>query len=492
MASISNAPRTTELKRAGERLAFHALLLENLHDAIVATDERLVLTAWNRAAEEMYGFTAQEVIGRNFDEVVRSELPEERRAEAFRLLAQTGRCRVEAVHHRKDGTQIHAEGNTMALTDAPGRIIGYVFAFRDITERKRTEDELRKQHEVLQTIIDGIPVMIRFLGPDGRVQLVNRTWETTLGWSLEEVQQHHMALFDHLYPDPQERERALAFVAAATGEWEDFRVRVRDGRTIDATFANIRLSDGTNLSIGQDITERKRTERQLRDTAEQLRALSARIQLVKEDEGIRIAREIHDELGGALTRLRWDLSALKKDLSEPADPARMQSALEKTAAMLTLTDATIDVVRRIASELRPDVLDNLGLAEAIEWQCRQFQARSGLACRYECALESTDLGRDQATAVFRIFQEALTNILRHAQATQVDISLKEEDGNVVLTIRDDGRGFAEEEISRSHALGLLGMRERAHVVGGQVVITGTKGRGTAVTVIVPPQGRAIP
>src|SRR4030095_4957346 len=113
---------------------------------------------------------------------------------------------------------------------------------------------------VLQTIIDNIPVMIRFLGPDARVQLVNRAWEQTLGWSLEEVQLRNLDLFNELYPDPRERRRALDFVAAATGQWADFSIRARDGRTIDATFANIRLSDGTNISIGQDISERKRAE----------------------------------------------------------------------------------------------------------------------------------------------------------------------------------------------------------------------------------------
>jgi len=345
--------------------------------------------------------------------------------------------------------------------------------------------DLRHQHEVLQIIIDNIPVMIRFVGPDARVQLVNRTWEDTLGWSLEELQQDQFELFDHLFPDPLERERALAFVAAATGEWADFRIRVRDGRTIDATFASIRLSDGTNISIGQDITERKRAERQLRETAEQLRALSARINSVKEEEGIRIAREIHDELGGALTRLRWDLWSLKNDLSEPADRAHLQAAQEKTSAMLTLTDAAIDVVRRIASDLRPDGLDDLGLAEAIEWQCRQFQLRSGLMCQCHCSLQNLVLERAQTTAVFRIFQEALTNILRHAQATKVEVSLEEEDGEVVLTIRDDGRGFTEEEVSRSHALGLLGMQERVHSIGGKVLVTGRKGAGTVVTVRIP-------
>jgi PAS domain S-box-containing protein len=310
-------------------------------------------------------------------------------------------------------------------------------------------------------------------------------WERTLGWSLEEVQQRNLDLLGELYPDPLERQRALDFIAAATGEWADFRIRVRDGRIIDATLANILLSDGTNISIGQDITERKRAEAQLKDTAQQLRALSARINSAKEDEGTRIAREIHDELGGALTTLGWDLGSLETMMTESVEPMQLLAAREKIRSMLRVTESTINVVRRIAADLRPSMLDDLGLMEAIEWRCQQFQLRTGIICRWECRLEKVDLSRDQSTAVYRILQEALTNIVRHARATRVDIRMKEEEGHIVLTVGDDGRGISEEEKSSSHALGLLGMRERAYLIRGRVEVTGVKGKGTKVTVHVP-------
>jgi signal transduction histidine kinase len=153
--------------------------------------------------------------------------------------------------------------------------------------------------------------------------------------------------------------------------------------------------------------------------------------------------------------------------------------------MLALTDATIGVVRRIASELRPSVLDVLGLTEAIEWQARQFQDRSGIVVHCQLPGAELELNQEQSTAVFRIFQEALTNILRHAQATEVEVRMVEESDTLVLTIRDNGRGITEEEKSGQLSIGLLGMRERAHLIGGELDITGIPGEGTTVKIRFP-------
>ena len=153
--------------------------------------------------------------------------------------------------------------------------------------------------------------------------------------------------------------------------------------------------------------------------------------------------------------------------------------------MMRLTDTTINTVRRIASELRPIALDTLGLSEAIEWQALQFQERTGIVVQCDCALENVDLSREQSTATFRIFQEALTNALRHAQATRVDVTMAEEAGAFVLKIRDNGRGITEDEKAGQNTLGLLGMQERANLIGGELDITGVEGEGTTVTIRLP-------
>jgi len=233
------------------------------------------------------------------------------------------------------------------------------------------------------------------------------------------------------------------------------------------------------------VTELKRAEEKIKATSTQLRALSARLQSAREEEGTRIARELHDELGSALTSLKWDLEGMEKMLFDPKLVQEVASLKNKIQTMTRLVDSTIDVVRRISAELRPSVLDDLGLMPAIEWQAQQFEARTGLVCNCDCSLEKIDLNQEQSTAVFRILQEALTNVLRHAQATRVDITAAEEAGEFVLTIRDNGGGITQDLKSGQLSIGLLGMRERAHLIGGEIDITGVEGEGTTVTVRLP-------
>jgi signal transduction histidine kinase len=158
---------------------------------------------------------------------------------------------------------------------------------------------------------------------------------------------------------------------------------------------------------------------------------------------------------------------------------------------MKLTDMSVSTLRRIASELRPSILDDLGLVPAIEWQAQQFQTRTGIICNCDCSLNITELSEEQSTAVFRIYQEALTNVLRHARATRVDIRIEKVDGYFALSIRDNGKGISHSERSAQKSLGILGMRERAHLIGGEVSITGAEGQGAVVTVRVPIAGRDV-
>ena len=235
----------------------------------------------------------------------------------------------------------------------------------------------------------------------------------------------------------------------------------------------------------QDVTELKHAEEKLKATTEQLRALSAKLQSAKEEEGIRIARELHDELGSALTSLKWNLEKIHITLSDPEEALKVPASQREIQAMMSLIDSTINAVRRISSELRPSVLYDIGLAEAIDWQAQQFQARTGIICHCDCSLENAGPNREQSTAVFRIFQEALTNVLRHAQATKIDIRIKQEDGQFVLTVSDNGRGITEAEKSDALSLGLLGMKERARLVGGEIDIARSEEGGTVITVQLP-------
>jgi signal transduction histidine kinase len=209
------------------------------------------------------------------------------------------------------------------------------------------------------------------------------------------------------------------------------------------------------------------------------------VQSAREEEGARIAREIHDVLGASLTGLKWDLEAIGKTLSKTENRDGIETVRDRIPLMSKQIDSTIDVVRRISSELRPSVLDDLGLAAAIEWQSQQFQQRTGIVCQCESTYDPQDLGRERATAVFRIFQEVLTNVLRHSQAKLVVVEMSANDDVFSLRVDDNGRGITEAEVNNPASLGLLGMGERARLIGGEVSVKGKSGEGTTVIVRVP-------
>lgn len=200
----------------------------------------------------------------------------------------------------------------------------------------------------------------------------------------------------------------------------------------------------------------------------------------------RIARELHDEFGSALISLKWDVEFIDK-LFAAAPDTDYSKHRGKTKAMTVLIDTTISSVTRIASELRPGILDALDLVAALEWQARQLEARAGIICQFVALVEELHLQREKATSIFRIFQEAMTNVLRHAHATRVDIMVAVEAGEVVLEIRDNGRGITEGELAAPGSLGLMGMRERAHLVGARIEIKGVARHGTMLTLRVPIQ-----
>jgi len=229
-----------------------------------------------------------------------------------------------------------------------------------------------------------------------------------------------------------------------------------------------------------DITERKEAEEQLRASREQLRSLSAYLDSVREEERRSMAREIHDELGQILTALKIDLSWLTKRFNK-----EQELMLEKTKSMYELVDTAIQTVKRISAELRPGILDDLGLAAALEWQAGEFERLTEIKCEFSSNPKDIVLEQDRSTAIFRIFQETLTNVVRHANATKVKASLKEEASKIVLRIRDNGKGIEKKQISDPKAFGLIGMRERARFWGGEVKISGTPGKGTTVVVSIP-------
>ena len=348
----------------------------------------------------------------------------------------------------------------------------------EITERKRIEDDLGKQKEVLQTIIDHIPVMTRYLGADGRVELVNREWERTLGWTLEEIQRQNLDILSETFPDPEDRREVLKFVDESNGEWRDFKPRARNGRVVDTTWTVVHLSDGTRIGIGQDITARKRAEDELRTSREQLRALARYLQSVREEERTRIARELHDEIGQALTAIKFSLETSLRERSEIIKAGLPQA--------LVLTNELIGRVRDLSLELRPAMLDDLGLLAALRWHFDPYTTQFRIEVDFKHAgLEGRRFEPEIETAAYRIVQEALTNVARHAGVDRVEVAIQADEGALRLHIKDQGNGFAPDSVTASITGGLSGMRERAIMLGGQLRIESAPGNGTVLVAELP-------
>ncbi|HEU4382455.1 MAG TPA: ABC transporter substrate binding protein [Anaeromyxobacteraceae bacterium] len=354
----------------------------------------------------------------------------------------------------------------------------------NISRRKRTEEALRESETKYRDLYDNAPDMYHSVDKNGIIVECNETEARILGYPKDEIVGRPIADFltDASRTTHEKEFPAIIRMEAIQGLERDF-VR-KDGTTFTASlnvFVETDASGGTvkTKTIGRDISERKRAEAELRRSREDLRHLSAHVESAREEERGRIAREVHDELGVNLSKLKLDIAWLERRLSD------QKPLLEKASSMVDLVDDTIGQVQRIASELRPGVLDHLGLPAAIRWQAGEFRDRAGIQCVLSILPEVAGLDQDLAIALFRIFQETLSNVVRHARATRVEVDLLEADGTLTLEVRDNGRGIAEREISDPASFGLMSIRERAAFFGGAAEIKGSPGAGTAVTVSIP-------
>ncbi|HEU4875776.1 MAG TPA: PAS domain S-box protein, partial [Pyrinomonadaceae bacterium] len=380
----------------------------------------------------------------------------------------------------KDGRAVIANTSAVVI-DLDGEPC-YLWAANDITERKQAEEALQASESRFSIAFNSNPMLASISELEGgRFLAVNDSFVALTGYSREEAV-GHTALELNLWPNPEDRRRVMEKLKKET-RVRDFEgsIRLKNGekRVLLLSIEQIEL-DGQIclLHVADDITLRKRAE-------QALRALSARLHSAREEEGTRIAREIHDELGGALTGLKWDLEKIDNTLNGLGDGSQLAEVRNRIGSMTTIIETTINTVRRIAAELRPGVLDDLGLVAAIEWQIEQFQSRSGLKCHWINNAKEIELDREKATAVFRILQEILTNVLRHAGAANVYVKLGRTKHYFEVEVKDDGRGITESQRLNSRSLGLLGMKERALLVGGDVRVTGKEGAGTTVVVRVP-------
>jgi PAS domain S-box-containing protein len=371
-------------------------------------------------------------------------------------------------------------------------IKGAVVAFTDISQQKQAEETIRQAEERYRSIFENAVEGIFRTTIDGKYLVVNPALAHLNGF--DSPQDMMMAITDiarQVYVEPGRRDE---FIRRMHEEDEvigfESQIRRKDGAVIWVS-ENVRaVRDGGGIIVGyegtvENITQRKEAEEQLQRSLERLRTLSGRLEVVREEERARISRELHDELGVWLTCLKIDLSRVNAIVGEGEGSKLRRKVSDKIRAMIEQTDGTIVAVQRIVSELRPAVLDDLGLVAAIEWQCEDFQRLTGIACSCTATAEDIKVEPERATAVFRICQEALTNVARHAHATAVRVSLQEQAGSLLLSVSDNGKGIPDHKIMDPQSFGLLGMKERAGLLGGEVTITKNPEKGTTITMRLP-------
>ena len=458
-------------------------LVDKAGVAIMIDDEEGDIVFFNDRFAELHGYPVEDMKEQSVDSLVHPDDVERvRRYHRQRMEGVETPSRYEFKGLKKDGSIIYLEVDVVALEEGD-KIVGTRSYFWDVSERKWVEEALRESEERYRAIFEQAADTIVLVDPDtGELSEFNDRAYENLGYTRQEFEKLKLPDFEIIESEEEVAEHIQRILREGSDVF-DTKHRTKDNeiRDIQVSSRAISLRGKDYIqSMWRDITEHKRFEEELKQSHEQLRMLSARIQSTREEERSNIAREIHDELGQNLTAIKMDLSWLRKELL-PSQGA----LVGKTESVSKLVDDTIQRVKRISAELRPGLLDDLGIAAAVEWQAGEFEKVSGIECGLVLDPEELLLDQERSTAIFRVFQEILSNVARHSEATKVEVSLKAESERVILEVSDNGRGITKEELSSPTSLGILGMRERAAQLGGEFKIAGKKGKGTTVTLRFP-------
>ena len=439
----------------------------------------------NEAYCRLLGYSREELIGRPYSElnIIDPVIAKETGA----VLQREGSLRNHRVEMIcKDGGTVYCliSGDVLHI-DGEAHLLTTLF---DITEQVKAESSLRFHEQQLELVYNTISDVVFLLDVKGedryRFIIVNEAFLTSTGLSLDQVQGRWV---HEVIPEPslslvlQKYRQAIA--SRQKVQWEEVTHYPAGTRTGIVSVTPVFDDEGTCIRLVgtvHDVTELKKAAEKLSRSYEETRLLAAHLQDVREDERTAIAREIHDELGQLLTALKMEVSWLRR-----IDTLTADQVARRVTSVNSLLDGAINTVRNISAELRPSILDDLGLVEALAWQSREFEKRYAIPVSFTTNTPEVQLPKDVATALFRVFQETLTNVARHAGAHKVDATLTLSPDDLTLQVSDDGIGFEQEQIATRRTLGLTGIRERLAAINGQFQLKTTPGHGTTVTALAP-------
>jgi len=475
-------PRPLALDTAAAQLAG---LLNSAMDAIVTVDEHQNIVLYNQAAERIFGWPVQQVLGQPLSRLIPARF-HAAHGEHVQGFSGTGvssrRMGGSALVYgqRASGEEFQIDASISQLDTPDGKL--FTVILRDVTERLAAEREQQRLTQRLAGLLDSAMDAIITVNDQNHIVLYNRAAEKIFGWPSEQMMGERL---EKLMPERFRADHALHLQHfAATGTTSR---RMGDGTVLygqranceefpmEASISQLSVPEGRLFTvILRDVSQRVQAQRELQAFASESHAL-------REGEKARIARELHDELAQSLTAIKMDAIWVRDNLADGHDAIQA-----KLKGMLALLDNTVAATRRIAADLRPLLLDDLGLGPAIEWLAHNFTQRSGVDCSLDVD-DEVDLPEPYASAVFRIVQESLANVAKHAQATRVTVSVERKPHSVTLRIEDNGVGFEVKAPRKTHSLGLMGLRERAQLLQGSVQIQSQPGQGTQVAVSIPVQ-----
>ena len=456
-------------------------IFEESRDAIyLGRPDGSVIDA-NQRFLDLFGYTRDDLLSINAIEFYVN--PQER-ADFVRRMDEFGSVRDEVWYRRKDGSQFLCQRSQAAHKDDSGVVIAYQAIVRDITAGNRAEQTLRDSEEKYRTLFEQSMDAIALESSGGLLLEANKAYLDLFGYAKEDVGSINV---EQQYTEPDDRTRLLQwFVDHDVLVNDEVQLRKKDGTAIDCVRNATVRRDGDGNFIGyqpvvRDITQQKRVREELERSHRELQRLTAHLQVTSEEERTDVAWELHDEVAQALSAITMDLHAVREKLPRET-PLAVYEALDR--ANLQLAE-TIGRLRRLYSELRPGMLDDLGLAATIEWRALDFSLNSGIACRIVQLDGVCPTNGHAVLAMYRAFQEALDNVMRHSGATDVEVSLVNDGATVRLCISDNGRGITDEEVNSPASLGLASIRERLRALGGQLTVRPGEKCGTVVEVNMP-------